>query len=347
MSIRTCVLRGCALAFGLVVGSAASAQAGGSLMSQCSATLKPNYAAVKSNKVAEYAMLKTMQQASSSGHNTEASGEYLKYISGKYGSSDNAENSFSSKDQLNWSTSEYLDYVAAYVPTQGYAAYTDCVNAVLDAPGIHIKIDSADSDAIAISMHFKGAFGTTQPYHLQIKTTNTDQPLIDLPSVAASGTEQAYILQKQVKTSRVIIIANIVSGPSSGSAEVLRIPPPWTTVTTATVENFEIAEPGEGVACSGNGSGDPKEGPEYGPGPLLQNQEFVPSATQVQATKRGSWNDNGYLSNPPYYRLAKNDTQAIRAVTICMPNNIDVRTWLSTKILYQVATKTEKLVLMP
>ncbi len=337
------------LAFGATVtAQSASAQGasaqGGSLMAQCANLLSPTTVALKSNKVAQLAVLRTVQSATHDKGTTNASASVMSYFSGSYGSEQEADRKLSTYDQFNWSDNEFRDYVAAYVPTQAYPAYNSCVNSVLGTPGVHLTIESADSSTLVIRMAFTGSMGATGPYHIQIETKNTDKPLVDLPQVPASGLSREILFQKVDPRKTVVLLANITAGPTVPAGDALRIPPRFVTEAQASVQTLSVRAP-DRVVCSGNNNADPREGPEYGPPPPGLDQEFVPAGTQINVVDRGSWDNNQYLSNPPFFRLEENTPNSIRAKTICMPNNPNSQTWLTTEVLYQKKTTTYKVVL--
>lgn len=328
-----------ALTAALVAQSAAAQTGGGSLMAECANLLKPTQESLRSNRVSELAVLRTVNSSSKDKGETNASGEVFDYFKASYGSKQEAERQLSTLDSLHWTDDEFRNYVAAYVPKQAYPAYNACVATVLGSPGLHLKIDSAEGSDLVVTIHFKGAEGTTGPYHLQIETRNTDKTLIDLPNVPASGFSRTFILTKIDKRKRVTVVGNAIAGPASASPDVLRIPPALRTVAQTSYRTLSVRAP-DRVVCSGNGSGDPREGPEYGPPPLSAGEQFVPTATQVNVVDRGSWDNNQYLSNPPFFALTENSKSRIRAKTICMPKNIDSQTWLTTELTYQIATTT-------
>ena len=312
-------------------------------MAQCANLLKPTQESLKSNRVSELAVLRTVNSSTKDKGETNASGEVFDYFKASYGSKQEAERQLSTLDSLHWTDDEFRNYVAAYVPKEAYPEYNTCVATVMSSSGVQLKIDSAEGSDLVVTIHFKGAEGTTGTYHLQVETTNTDKPLIDLPNVPASGFSRNFILIKVDKHKRVRLVANAIAGPASVFPDELSIPPALRAVAQTSIKTSSVRAP-DRVVCSGNGSGDPREGPEFGPPPLGSGEEFVPSATQVNVVDQGSWDSNQFLSNPPFFALTENSKLRVRAKTICMPKNIDSQTWLTTQITYQIATTTYRAV---
>ncbi len=333
-------------AISLGIADSAEAQAASeqsTLMRECGRLLRPKLENIQSNRIAYLAQLKTSEYSDNNSRSNNVSVSAPGYGSGSFGSKDSSNKHSSEYNKINWSTEDYLGYVASYVPKDAYPAYNACVGNVLRSEGVHLRVLDADAHDIVFQVNFVGAQGSTLPYTLTFSPIGAVEQPFTIRNVAASGFTRIVNLHRKDVRRSLKLIVNVSGGPTNPSGDFVSVPPEIKMVPVITLRNFETASPSD-LHCSGNNNANPREGPDYGPPPLGAGEEFVPAATRVEVTSRGSWDDNRFLSNPPFFSIVTNTPVSIRAHTICMPNNPDSETWLSTKIVYQVRSVGYKIV---